>query len=225
MNTKTNKLLLVPILLSVVNLIISVIYILRLPEIVPTHFGVNWVCNGIGSRWTGIFLPVMTLVIPLIVPAVERLVASNQDRNQRVLQIVILMLCMFFMAMNWLILLEMGSGVGLGEQAESPNFGWLISLCIAFLFIGQGNYMPIIQQNRTLGIKIKYTLENEACWKLTHRFAGKLWVMSGIIYLLVILLAMLLHASQLLSFILLFVVMTINIVTPVIYAYQHKDAE
>ena len=44
-----------------------------------------------------------------------------------------------------------------------------------------GNYMPKCKQNFVMGIKMKWTLSSKENWYATHRFAGKLWVVGGII--------------------------------------------
>ena len=54
-------------------------------------------------------------------------------------------------------------------------------LGVMFIFIG--NYLPKVKQNRTLGIKISWTLNNEENWNKTHRFGGKVWVVGGLIML------------------------------------------
>lgn len=59
----------------------------------------------------------------------------------------------------------------------------LIVLFLAFLFIGIGNYLPICKQSATMGIKIKWTLENEENWRATHRFSGKVWFVCGLLIL------------------------------------------
>ena len=220
---KNNKMELTAVLLSLANLIVAVVFILRLPETVPTHYNVDWVCDGVGSRWTGMILPVLAVIMPLIAPLINNK-SQKTENGRHVAQIVILMIDIFFIVYGWFIMISMDTGVQIGEQAGIPDMGWLMSVLLAFMFIGMGNYMPIMPQSKTLGIKIKYTLENEACWKLTHRMAGKLWVATGIVHLLLSLLALLLHAEQFWMFILLFVMMTVNMVVPCIYAYQHKDA-
>ena len=64
----------------------------------------------------------------------------------------------------------------LGIDANPTMFAPLI-LGFSFMFIG--NYMPKIKQNKTLGIKLKWTLNNEENWNATHRFAGKVWFFGG----------------------------------------------
>jgi uncharacterized membrane protein len=47
-----------------------------------------------------------------------------------------------------------------------------------------GNYFKVIQPNYFIGIRTPWTLENNEVWKLTHVFAGKLWVIGGLIMIL-----------------------------------------
>ncbi len=54
---------------------------------------------------------------------------------------------------------------------------------MAPMFIFIGNYMPKCTRNHTMGIKIKHTLENEENWNATHRFAGKVWFIGGLVVL------------------------------------------
>ena len=44
-----------------------------------------------------------------------------------------------------------------------------------------GNYLPKCKQNYTIGIKIPWTLNSEENWNRTHRFAGRLWVVCGLV--------------------------------------------
>jgi len=55
---------------------------------------------------------------------------------------------------------------------------------IGALFIIIGNFLPKTRQNRTVGIKVKWTLQSEANWNATHRVAGFVWVGMGAIILI-----------------------------------------
>lgn len=56
------------------------------------------------------------------------------------------------------------------------------------MFIGLGNYMPKLKQNYTIGIKVPWTLNSEENWNMTHRMAGKLYVVAGVISIIIALL-------------------------------------
>ena len=46
-----------------------------------------------------------------------------------------------------------------------------------------GNFLPKLRQNYTIGIKLPWTLASEENWNKTHRLAGYLWVVCGLIIL------------------------------------------
>ena len=61
-------------------------------------------------------------------------------------------------------------------------------LGLGLMFAAIGNYFPKCRPNRTVGIRIIWTLGSEENWNATHRFAGKVWVIGGLIMVLAALL-------------------------------------
>lgn len=57
----------------------------------------------------------------------------------------------------------------------------VLTLSFGLLFLICGNLFPKIRQNSTIGIRVKWALENEENWNATHRFGGKVWVGGGLI--------------------------------------------
>lgn len=57
----------------------------------------------------------------------------------------------------------------------------LMYFAFGLMFVVFGNYLPKIRQNSTMGIKVKWALENEENWNATHRFSGKCWFICGIL--------------------------------------------
>ena len=57
----------------------------------------------------------------------------------------------------------------------------ILYLSFGLMFLVLGNILPKVRQNNTIGIKTKWTLENEQNWNATHRFSGRLWVVGGIL--------------------------------------------
>ncbi len=89
----------------------------------------------------------------------------------------------------------------------------MIMLGLMFVFIG--NYLPKCKPNRTIGIKIKWTLLNEENWNATHRFSGKLWFIGGLIFIIS---AFFPQNIQLISLIALIFVLT---VPTYVYSYRY----
>lgn len=67
---------------------------------------------------------------------------------------------------------------------KSASVNVLTCLLVGLGFVMIGNYMPKTRLNFTLGIKLRWTLANEENWYATHRFAGKLWMITGFLSLL-----------------------------------------
>ena len=60
----------------------------------------------------------------------------------------------------------------------------VMPLLMGAIFIIIGNYLPKCGQNYTIGIKIPWTLHSEENWNRTHRFAGPVWVVGGLVMML-----------------------------------------
>ena len=101
-------------------------------------------------------------------------------------------------------------------------FSFLLSLPIGTLFILFGNYMPKCKMNRVVGIRSAFTTSSETNWTMTHRLAGKVFVVAGIIIFLTALLPAKLYMFFLLP------VLLLSPLVPYIYSicrYRKELAE
>ena len=81
-----------------------------------------------------------------------------------------------------------------------------------------GNYLPKTRRNYTIGIRITWTLENDENWRKTHRLAGKIWVLGGLLLLL--------NAFvQLYVYWIFFLTLLLVIMIPCVYSYQLSKSE
>ena len=69
-------------------------------------------------------------------------------------------------------------GTGLGYEMHIST---VVPVFVGLLFLILGNYLPKIRQNRTMGIKLPWTLQSEENWTRTHRLSGFLWVLCGLV--------------------------------------------
>ena len=149
----------------------------RLPEVMATHWGTNGEADGWSSRPVAVFgLPLLLLAVHWIGMWVTGLDSRNKTQNPKVLYM-----------MMWLLpaISLLGNG-----STYAAALGWEMDLfrdvylLLGLLFIIIGNYLPKCKQNWFIGIKIKWTLEDEENWYATHRLAGKVWVIGGLAILL-----------------------------------------
>ena len=99
----------------------------------------------------------------------------------------------------------------MNESFYNPNY---ILLLIGVLFAILGNYFKTLRANYFIGIKTPWTLENETVWKETHKLAGKIWFIGG---LMIIFGSLILDKT---ANTVLFVTITVTItLIPVVYSY------
>ena len=80
---------------------------------------------------------------------------------------------------------------------------------LGIIFVILGNYLPKAKQNYTFGYKIPWTLNSEENWNKTHRLAGWIMVIAGIIFII--------NAFFLFEWVP--AVLTVLALAPVVYSY------
>lgn len=144
----------------------------RLPEQMPTHWGVDGTVNGWSSRAFAVFgLPLVIFALHWICIFFTEKDPKNKGQNPKVFRLVLWITPAVSLLTNGMIY-----AAALGREVSS---NLVVNGLMGALFVLVGNYLPKCKQSRTIGIKIKWTLENEENWNATHRMAGKVWVVGG----------------------------------------------
>lgn len=209
-HTKLNIILSCIVLLS--PMIFGMIVWNKLPESMPIHWGVN----GEADRWSS--KPFAVFVLPLLILAIHGICifASGKDFRDKKQSPKVMGLVLWICPLLSVMANSLTYAISLGKEI---NVLFVVSLTMRALFVLIGNYLPKCQQNRTVGIRIIWTLKNEANWNATHRFAGKVWVIGGL----------LLMASSLLPYSILpwamIALLVVFISLPVLYSYRFYRKE
>lgn len=148
----------------------------RLPDKIAIHWGIDGNPDQYASKlFAVVFMPLLLLGVHLLCLLISGFDPKNKGQNKKVQGLVfwiapaISIFCAGFVYFD----------------AFKIAFN-VVGLCIVFLglmFIVIGNYMPKTKQNYTIGIKVSWALHDEQNWNATHRFAGRLWVVGGILLL------------------------------------------
>lgn len=147
-----------------------------LPEEIATHWGADGMADDWSSRAFAVFgLPMIILVIHWVCIIITAADHRKKEQNEKAYNMVLFIMPMISWFCNGLMYT---TAFGLEFNMFTLIFG-----LFGVMFIVIGNYMPKISQNRTLGIKISWTLESEANWNATHRVAGRVWFIAGLISL------------------------------------------
>ncbi len=149
----------------------------HLPMRVATHFGLNGRPNGWMSAPWAAFLPIGMAVVVwlflLVVPVIDPRRRNYPDflpfyRSLRLL-IVLVIAFMFFWSM-WR---------NLGHSAANPGDMAVVVVGLLFMFIG--NSLGRVRFNYFVGVRTAWTLSNEEVWRRTHRFAGPVFMLAGLV--------------------------------------------
>ena len=174
----TLKTELLPILLIVIMLVGSFYFYSNFPESVPTH----WNSAGEMDGWSGktfgaFFMPLFSFGLYLLFIGLPYL-DPKKERYQEFTKVyhIFKALIILFMALIYFAT----SLVGLGFQF---NISALIFVSIGILFIIMGIYMPQIKSNWFIGIRTPWTLSSETVWQKTHEVGGKLFIISGLLFI------------------------------------------
>ena len=209
-HTKLNIIL--SCIILVAPMIFGMIVWNKLPESMPIHWGVLGEVNGWSSKPFAVFvLPLLILAIHGVCIFASRKDFRNKKQSPKVMGLVLWICPLLSVMAN-----SLTYAVALGKEI---NVLFVVSLTMGALFVLIGNYLPKCQQNRMVGIRIIWTLKNEANWNATHRFAGKVWVIGGL----------LLMASSLLPYSILpwamIALLVVFIGLPVLYSYRFHKKE
>ncbi len=163
--------------LSLSPIVIGLILWDRLPEKIPIHFGIDGSPDQWGSKAFAVF------VLPAFLAALEWLncAITSADPKKNNIPEKTMKLVLWLIPCLSVLLSAFIYSTALGKEMRIP-----LVFCLPFgvLFVIIGNYMPKCPQNHTIGIKLPWTLESAENWNKTHRFAGKLWTVSGFAILL-----------------------------------------
>jgi len=148
----------------------------HMPMRVPTHWDINGQPNGYSSRFWGaamwpllIFgLAALTVVLPRISPK-----GFGMESFAGVFGLMMLVV-------QGVVLVH-GIAAMLAGAGHAVPMTIIVHLSFGVLLMVLGNYMGKLRRNFFAGIRTPWTLASEAVWERTHRLAGWLFVLAGVV--------------------------------------------
>lgn len=163
-------------LITLAPILIGVLFWNRLPDQIATHFGQGNVPDGWSSKPMAVFgLPLILVALHLFCIFITLNDPKKKNIGRKILPIIFWMIPIISLLVN-----SATYGIALGLKIDIEL---IVSLLLGVLFIIFGNYMSKIRQNYTVGIRLPWTLSSEDNWDKTHRLAGKLWIVGGVLVL------------------------------------------
>ncbi|TGD83305.1 SdpI family protein [Hymenobacter wooponensis] len=146
-----------------------------LPEQIPTHFGADGQANGFTDKHT-MWLPCVALPLGLysLLLFLPRLDPKHRlDTKSTNFQKLTLALVGLLAGLNILSLYA-----ALHPQKHP---GQLLPVVLGLFFALIGNYLTTVPPNYFVGIRTPWALEFPTNWARTHRLAGRLFFLTGML--------------------------------------------
>lgn len=173
---------------KVTNLIIGILVLLsfgvamwaypQLPSLIAGHWNAAGQVDGYMPKFWGLFLMPMILaglwllfsVVPAIDPFKGNVVKFRREYNLLVLIIVLILVIIGKLTILW----------NLGYRFPFVN---IIDALFGLMSLGIGALLPRTKRNFFMGIRTPWTLASDQVWDETHRRAGKLFIVAGVVAL------------------------------------------
>ena len=168
------KVLIITSVMILLPVLVGVILWNQLPESIPSHWNAGGEVDGWSSKAFTVFgMPLILLAFQWLCVVVTGMDPKKQNHPDRILHLVF-----WIIPVITAVLFALTYTVALGGQIRVEV---LMPVLVGLLLAIVGNYLPKCKQNYTIGIKIPWTLNSEENWNRTHRFAGRLWVVCGLL--------------------------------------------
>lgn len=195
--------LIITSLITLIPIVIGLILWDKLPDQVPMHWSAQGEVDGYGTKFQAVFLmPLVLVAFHWICVLGTSLDPKKQNINDKIFTLVLWIIPVISLLCNSMVF-----ATALGHKVSVEI---IMPLFMGALFVIIGNYMPKCKQSYTVGIKLPWTLDNEENWNKTHRLAGFLWVIGGVIIMATAFLG---------AFWLFFIVLIPMVIVPFVYSY------
>jgi uncharacterized membrane protein len=154
----------------------GVILYQALPDRVPTHWDASGHINGYGHKAIATFLmPAMMVLFTLLIPVLPKISPRNFEistfgKTFNLLMVAVVVLFAFMQV----VMLE-------AVQGRNVDVGRFFMAGLFLFFAAMGNFMGKVRRNFWMGVRTPWTLASERVWDQTHRAAGRLWVVTGLV--------------------------------------------
>ncbi|WP_276353645.1 SdpI family protein [Cohnella caldifontis] len=150
----------------------------RLPDPVGSHYNLQGEQDGTMPKWGFWLMNAALLILLPFLLKVTRMIDPKSQNYEKFEG--------FFELLRWALSLFM---LGVVLMMIFQNLGWdvpvirLLTGWFGVLWLIIGNRLGQVRSNFTFGIRTPWTLTDEHNWKMTHRLAGRLWFVAGLVML------------------------------------------
>lgn len=163
-------------IITVLPMLVGLILWSKLPDQLPTHFDAHGQVDGWSSKPFAVCgLPLIMLVLYWICVLGTMSDPKKININSKMFKLVLWIIPVVSVICNYFTY-----ATAFGIDARVSKICYIM---LGVIFIVVGNYLPKSRQSYTMGIKLPWTLNSEENWNKTHRMAGWLWIVCGVVFI------------------------------------------
>ncbi len=205
------KLIIITGLITLLPMVFGLIVWNKLPEQMPSHFGMSGEADGYSSRTFMVFgLPLLMLCAHVFCVVVTLVDPKRKNIGKKPLALLF-----------WIIpavTLITSAMVYCHAFGRKFNVSVVMFVFLGILYMLLGNWLPKVGHNYSFGIRTPWTLNDEENWHATHRLGGKTFTAAG---QLMIILALLCIKFRTVALIAMIAVTVVSVCVPLAYSYVY----
>ncbi len=176
---RMKKIFMILTVVYLVPIIFGVLMYSKLPDMMPIHWDINGEIDNYISKHIFVFVfPIVGYLFNVFLVYITEKNINIKDKKSMSKVINLLYLILPFIvlgAMSFTYSAALGYNINIEKVVLIP---------IGIIFILIGNYLPKTRVNGVIGVRIPTTLKSEENWKITHRLAGRLYIIAGLLIIL-----------------------------------------
>lgn len=178
--------------ISIFSLVLTAIVLQFMPDSVPMHYDLAGNIDRWGSKYENIIFPVIILLLSLhwhlftahyekkaAKASVEKECAEALS-NAKVMKIVGVSMAAMFTVMQGFILYNAYMEANVNAARTYVDIGKIFYILIGVMLIILGNYMPKTKKNHIAGVRVSWSMYNDATWMKSNRFGGVSIMIAGL---------------------------------------------
>ncbi|MBR6638720.1 MAG: SdpI family protein [Lachnospiraceae bacterium] len=180
-------------IISVIPLVITLFVLRFLPDEIPAHYDFEGNIDRWGSKYEELIFPIIILVMALFWQlfvwhfdkkgknAKTEKEALEAKSNKNIILLAAICEAVIFGIMHFVFMYS-ACKEATGDMTKSAFDSFMIiNVLFGLMFIIIGNYLPRAKQNGIVGLRTGKTMNDEEVWKKANRFAGKLFIIAGLL--------------------------------------------
>ena len=168
------KLLVIASIVTLLPMVVGLLLWNQLPQQMPSHWNAAGEIDGWSSKPFSVFgMPLILLAFQWVCVIATGADPKKTNHSDKIIHLVFWIIPVLSVVLHAIIYL-----VAMGKEVQVET---VMPVLLGLVFAVVGNYLPKCKQSYTIGIKIPWTLNSEENWNKTHRLAGRLWLVCGIV--------------------------------------------